>query len=158
MSDDTENTIAEAFMPDLYKRLIERTTEIQNERNLEKFLNDIVKEAPELTKAAILIVNSEDKFGLAKAMLGFDIDVQYAESFVSVMARQMGKSVFPAFDFDSIPNLGEQIYIKYMDDNFVGETGPAKPEPDWKHPIPVSVKSDGPSKQKRAKLRAKRKK
>ena len=150
MSDDTYD------MPEMYKRLLQRTTELQNERNLDKFLGDIVNEAPDLKEAVILIVNSEDKFGLAKAMLGFNIEYQYAESIFSSMARQTGKSMFPRFDFDSLPKITGEI--RYISDDLVGPTGPAKAEPDWKHPIPVSVKSDGPSKQKRAKLRAKRKK
>lgn len=140
--------------------------EMEDRHNLKNFFQEMLNtaESQELVDLIQEVQQGVDPEGSAKAFLGFNPNTQYGMSLTDELFNQPFKP--PVISDNYLRGLidiktitGKTSDLAYIDDYpFVGKTTPAKPEPDWKHPIPVKVKNDGPSKRQRAKLRAKRKK
>lgn len=139
--------------------------ELQNKHNLREFFR-LKKEGSDNQAYIDLIENMEaspDSQGYA-TLFGFDPTVVYGESiydlwakaFSEVRTHKLSKDIFARYGAVGRPS--KELYQYVIMDEIEREPKIAKPKPDWEHPIPVSVKHDGPSKQKRAMLRSKRKK
>ena len=127
------------------------------EGDLKSYLHDMITEdmTDEQRETIKMLVESPNIVEDVKLFFDYEISRDgYLSQRVFNATRQLGKTQ----SFHQLYGSMGKIYNAYIGDDFVGETKPAKPEPEWKHRLPHEQDRSGavPDPVRRKLLRSKR--